>query len=135
MPILSIFKQPKRKKSRRAYLIKALDDLVSKKVRERAGYRCQLCGSRSHLQTHHNTYENLGHELSRDLLVLCDKCHARNSVVLQTPPTCIPSNQSSKAWYPPGRAGDIIKALEIETDPDKTRILLAEKMRLDKGGA
>jgi len=35
MPVLSFFKEPKKKKSRRAYLIKAIDDLVSLRVRER----------------------------------------------------------------------------------------------------
>ena len=44
MAILSLFKQPKPKKSRRAYLIKAIDDLVSIQVRERDGYICRKCG-------------------------------------------------------------------------------------------
>jgi len=44
MTILSLFKQPKPKKSRRAYLIKALDDIVSIKIRERDGFRCRRCG-------------------------------------------------------------------------------------------
>ena len=44
MAILSLFKTPKRKTSRRSYLIKALDDLISKQVRERDGYHCRKCG-------------------------------------------------------------------------------------------
>ena len=43
MSVLSLFKQPKPKKSRRSYLIKALDDLMSIKVRERDSYRCRRC--------------------------------------------------------------------------------------------
>jgi 5-methylcytosine-specific restriction endonuclease McrA len=41
----------------------------------KAGYRCQICGSREHLQVHHNNYERLGHELDSDLIVLCQDCH------------------------------------------------------------
>jgi hypothetical protein len=41
-----------------------------------AGYRCQACSnSLAHLDVHHNTYENLGEELDRDLIVLCRECH------------------------------------------------------------
>lgn len=47
MTVLSLFKPTKKKKSRRAYLIKALDDLVSKQVRERDGYTCRKCGRRA----------------------------------------------------------------------------------------
>ena len=53
MTILSLFKQPKPKKSRRAYLIKALDDLVSKQVRERDGYKCRKCGRTGKVFHHH----------------------------------------------------------------------------------
>ena len=44
MTVLSLFKTPKPKKSKRGALIKALDDLTSIKVRERDGYRCRRCG-------------------------------------------------------------------------------------------
>ena len=36
---------------------------------------CRRCGSRRELQVHHLTYERLGKELPRDLIVLCRKCH------------------------------------------------------------
>ena len=42
------------------------------------GMRCQLCGrygDHHTLHVHHNTYENLGHEEPRDLIVLCGECH------------------------------------------------------------
>ena len=44
MAILTLFKTPKRKTSRRSYLIKALDDLMSLKVRERDHHACRKCG-------------------------------------------------------------------------------------------
>lgn len=44
--------------------------------RKRAGYRCQLCATTNQqLETHHNTYENLGDEKPIDLVCLCDLCH------------------------------------------------------------
>ena len=33
------------------------------KALDRAGYRCQLCSSKQHLNVHHNTYINKGYEL------------------------------------------------------------------------
>jgi hypothetical protein len=44
-------------------------------AKERAGGKCQLCGCRKKLETHHNTYERLGNELPEDLVVLCGTCH------------------------------------------------------------
>lgn len=55
---------------------------------ERAEYRCAFCGltrdrlrlKGRHLEVHHNTYRNLGHEQPADLTVLCaggrGACHA-----------------------------------------------------------
>lgn len=47
------------------------------KALDKAGYRCQLCSSNIDLNVHHNTYDNLGNEDSKDLIVLCRKCHAK----------------------------------------------------------
>jgi 5-methylcytosine-specific restriction endonuclease McrA len=44
-------------------------------AKARASYRCQLCNSPDRLETHHRTYERLGHELDSDLTVLCAVCH------------------------------------------------------------
>lgn len=47
-------------------------------AKKRAGERCQVCNrSRREVQldTHHRTYENLGHETRQDLIVLCHDCH------------------------------------------------------------
>lgn len=38
---------------------------------------CQKCGSVESLQVHHLTYDNLYDEASRDLILLCRKCHLR----------------------------------------------------------
>lgn len=40
-----------------------------------AHFTCQRCGSRRRLEVHHRTYERLGHELDRDLEVVCFSCH------------------------------------------------------------
>ena len=47
-------------------------------IKERRGYKCQVCGvsgSISELHTHHNSYVRLGNELDSDLVVLCSRCH------------------------------------------------------------
>jgi hypothetical protein len=43
---------------------------------KRAGFRCQVCNRSRMLHVHHRTYERRGCELARDLIVLCDECHA-----------------------------------------------------------
>jgi 5-methylcytosine-specific restriction endonuclease McrA len=56
---------------------------IRKAALERAGYRCALCGLHKsrlwkigrHLEVHHNTYVNLGHERPEDLTVLCAGGH------------------------------------------------------------
>ena len=43
---------------------------------KRARFRCGRCGQyRVGLEVHHLTYEHLGHERARDLLVVCPPCH------------------------------------------------------------
>ena len=50
---------------------------VSARVKERAGYRCQLCNSQHDLCAHHRTYDHRGNELAHleDLTCLCRRCH------------------------------------------------------------
>jgi 5-methylcytosine-specific restriction endonuclease McrA len=43
----------------------------------RAGYRCELCGSRGLIDVHHKTYERYGDELLSDLIALCRPCHQK----------------------------------------------------------
>ena len=51
---------------------------VSRRVKERGDYRCQVCNSPHDLQAHHRTYEHRGNELQNlnDLICLCQRCHA-----------------------------------------------------------
>lgn len=51
---------------------------VTKSVKSRAGWKCQLCNSPHDLNAHHRTYENRGNELNHleDLICLCRRCHA-----------------------------------------------------------
>lgn len=44
---------------------------------KRAGYKCALCDSSKNLNVHHRTYDNRGHELANDVIVLCQCCHAK----------------------------------------------------------
>jgi len=50
---------------------------VSQRARKRANFKCQLCNSSGLLHVHHRTYENRGQENNSDLIVLCEKCHAK----------------------------------------------------------
>lgn len=45
-------------------------------VKDRAGRKCQLCGSPERLEVHHRTYERLGREQMQDLTCLCNLCHS-----------------------------------------------------------
>lgn len=70
----------------------AYSDYVSSKAwrakREKAleyyGRACRLCGSRTQLEVHHITYENLGREEMMDLDILCHSCHAEIHLQLPT---------------------------------------------------
>ena len=46
-----------------------------KRILERDGFKCRLCGSAKNLRVHHITYENVPFENDDDLLTVCDKCH------------------------------------------------------------
>lgn len=50
---------------------------IRKQALFRAKYKCQLCGDKSKLNVHHNTYENRGEEKDEDLIVLCQDCHSK----------------------------------------------------------
>lgn len=49
---------------------------LSTKIKEDIG-KCQLCGSTHRLEVHHNNYDNLWNETSKDLIVLCHNCHSK----------------------------------------------------------
>jgi hypothetical protein len=76
MSILSIFKEKKKPQSRRKRLIKALDDLMSKQVRERDSCRCRKCG-RERVYHHHiftKTRLSTRWDISNGVS-LCFHCH------------------------------------------------------------
>jgi 5-methylcytosine-specific restriction endonuclease McrA len=50
---------------------------------EAADHHCLLCDADSNLDVHHRTYERLGMEQLRDLVVLCETCHARHHEVFE----------------------------------------------------
>ena len=39
------------------------------------GGKCETCGSRRRLQVHHLNYKHLWNERTKDVKVLCKKCH------------------------------------------------------------
>lgn len=48
-----------------------------KQAMKRAGFRCQICNAYGvRLNVHHRTYERRGNEDNRDLITLCEDCHA-----------------------------------------------------------
>jgi hypothetical protein len=44
-----------------------------------AGHRCERCGAQTPLQLHHRHYATLGRESLRDIEMLCDPCHLRET--------------------------------------------------------
>ena len=52
---------------------------ISEKVKQRAGWKCQLCGSNYNLNTHHRDYSIHGYELDnmKSLICLCEDCHSK----------------------------------------------------------
>lgn len=58
------------------YLLSERWKLLAEETKRLAGYRCQVCNSDGELHAHHRTYERIGNELQRDLIALCDSCHA-----------------------------------------------------------
>jgi hypothetical protein len=55
-------------------------------VRARSGGVCERCRRRPHTQTHHLTYERVGHEDLEDLQGLCDLCHEYLSAKIHLDP-------------------------------------------------
>jgi 5-methylcytosine-specific restriction endonuclease McrA len=54
-----------------------LYEQLRNEVLSRDGWRCQLCGTMSHLEVHHKVYRShSGDDCSQNLITLCAKCHA-----------------------------------------------------------
>ena len=52
---------------------------IARRVKYKAGYKCQLCNSGENLITHHRTYEHHGDEINHmaDLICICKNCHEK----------------------------------------------------------
>lgn len=59
------------------YLQSEYWNAVSKAVKARANYKCQVCNSPHDLNAHHRTYDHRGQEMQHldDLVCLCRRCH------------------------------------------------------------
>ena len=74
---IEMYSKVKPKEEYKEYLNSDHWKSIRLKALDRAGYRCQLCSSKQHLNVHHNTYKNRGNEDLKDLVVLCRECHAK----------------------------------------------------------
>jgi len=51
---------------------------LHRRVLERDGWRCQVCGSMQHLQVHHlKLRSQAGSDVEQNLITLCAECHER----------------------------------------------------------
>jgi hypothetical protein len=66
---------PNGKKKRQAYYASRDWSLKKRAVRDRAGNKCERCGSNDGCQVHHQTYEHLYDEPLDDLQYICEECH------------------------------------------------------------
>ena len=67
----------RRGNGRKKSLLKQCDDLWSKKIKEKAGGRCEKCGSDKYVGSHHiipRTNYALRHDLENGV-ALCRRCH------------------------------------------------------------
>lgn len=62
-------------KDKAKYLSSTSWSQLKAKRLEIAGYKCEFCGARNHLQLHHITYARLGKEKLSDLAILCSTHH------------------------------------------------------------
>ena len=50
---------------------------LRQQVLQRDGWRCQGCGTRSHLEVHHMEFrKHGGHDSEENLMTLCAGCHS-----------------------------------------------------------
>src|SRR4051812_7827488 len=61
----------------KAYLRSQHWQQTRKKALAYHGRRCSVCGTTRRLQTHHLTYERLGHERVTDFRILCKDHHPK----------------------------------------------------------
>jgi len=60
--------------------------VLFRRVLERDGWRCQLCGSPRNLQVHHRKFRSrLGDDTEENLITLCADCHrAEHAPMIRT---------------------------------------------------
>lgn len=63
--------------SYRAYLNSAHWKGLRRRVLQRDGWRCRVCGSKRNLQVHHDRYTDLLSDDIRHLKAMCRRCHER----------------------------------------------------------
>jgi 5-methylcytosine-specific restriction endonuclease McrA len=59
------------------YLLTPYWKWFADEARRCAHYKCNLCNGSGILHVHHKTYETRGEEKFDDVIVLCDRCHAK----------------------------------------------------------
>jgi 5-methylcytosine-specific restriction endonuclease McrA len=77
MSVVERAQRARRKDEHRAYLNSLAWRQTRREALNRAGGRCEDCGSTRKLHVHHLTYARHGREKPRDLRVLCSRCHRR----------------------------------------------------------
>jgi 5-methylcytosine-specific restriction endonuclease McrA len=50
---------------------------LQRTILQRDGWRCQVCGKRSHLEVHHQQFRShSGEDREENLITLCHDCHS-----------------------------------------------------------
>jgi hypothetical protein len=105
---------------------------------ERAGNRCQLCGSAKELEVHHNTYERLGCEWPSDLVVRQPEIGDMTPLVAREAVDvwilAFPAENRDRAVRVRERQERLMAELDgvAPYDTDAANLVLAEKIRLDR---
>lgn len=63
--------------------------LLKRQLRLRSHGVCENCHRRPYEETHHVTYERLGHEELTDLMAVCRLCHEYFSAIIDVNPAAI----------------------------------------------
>jgi 5-methylcytosine-specific restriction endonuclease McrA len=48
---------------------------ISQNMKEAMNNKCEICKETKNIEVHHISYVNASNESSKDLVVLCSKCH------------------------------------------------------------
>jgi len=105
--------------SYQAYLASDAWRAIAKAVKERAGWKCQVCKSGHNLAAHHNTYDHLYNEAEHmgDLICLCGSCHSLFHRKPERPPGMAAAKKQEEAvaaWIEPSAKKVTLTAAMIE---------------------